>query len=160
MKPHYSEDFKQSIIQKICSPGGPNIMQMSEKMGVHHTTIRNWLKFYGNNITMKKSKEWTPEEKLQAIAKTLSMNEHEIGEFLRANGLHSADLEEWKHDFYSSQKPVGRPKLDPELAELRAKEKTLTRDLKRKDKALAEMSARIILLKKSHVLFGLDEDDE
>ena len=135
-------------------------MQTSRELGVHHVTIRNWMKFHANISSMKDSNDWTPEKKLQVIAQTLNMNENELGEFLRANGLHSTDLEEWKQNFYGSQKTVGRPKLDPELVELRAKEKELSRDLKRKDKALAEMSARIILLKKSNLLFGGTEDDE
>lgn len=142
------------------SPGGPSIMQMSVKTGIGHGSIRNWIKLCGNPSSMKNSKEWTPEEKLEVIMKTFSMSENERGEFLRANGLHSTDIESWKQDIYSSQRPVGRPKLDPELVELRAKEKELARDLKRKDKALAEMSARIILLKKSHLLFGVSEEDE
>jgi hypothetical protein len=88
------------------------------------------------------------------------MNEKQLGEFLRSNGLHSSDLEQWKQDFYSTQQSLGRPRLDPELVELRAKEKELSRDLKRKDKALAEMAARIILIKKSQLLFGVNEEDE
>lgn len=160
MKQHHSSEFKESIVQKITMPGGPTIMQLSEKTGIHHTSIRNWIKIYANRSGMKKSKEWTPEEKLEVIIKTSVMSENERGEFLRANGLHSADIEQWKQDIYSSQKPVGRPKLDPELVELRAKEKELSRDLKRKDRALAEMSARVILLKKSHILFGVNEEDE
>jgi transposase-like protein len=135
-------------------------MQLSEKTGIHHTSIRNWIKIYANNSSMKKSKEWTPEEKLEAIIKTVAMAENELGEFLRANGLHSTDIEQWKQDIYSAQKPVGRPKLDPELVALRAEKIELARDLKRKDKALAEMSARVILLKKSHLLFGVNEEDE
>ena len=160
MKHHHSPEFKESIVQKITMPGGPTIMQLSEKTGIHHTSIRNWIKIYANNSSMKKSKEWSPEERLEVIIKTAKMSENELGEFLRASGLHSTELEEWKQLFYSTQKPVGRPKLDPELVELRAKEKELSRDLKRKDKALAEMSARIILLKKSNLLFGGTEDDE
>lgn len=160
MKPHYSEDFKESVIQKICTPGGPTIMQMSEKMGIHNTSIRNWMKIYANNVSMKKSKEWSPEAKLEVIMKTFSMSENELGEFLRANGLHSTEIEEWKQVFYSAQKPAGRPRLDPELVELRAKEKELSRDIKRKDRALAEMAARIILIKKSQLLFGVNEEDE
>ena len=109
---------------------------------------------------MKKSKVWSPEEKLEAIIKTFSMSENERGEFLRTSGLHSTDIEQWKQDIYSAQRPVGRPKLDPELVELRAKEKELSSDLKRKNKALAEMAARIILIKKSQLLFGVNEEDE
>lgn len=160
MNAKYSEDFKQSIVQKILMPGGPTIMQTSEKMGVHHASIRNWVKSYGKRSGMPKTKEWTPEKKLQAIAHTLSMSEKELGEFLRSNGLHSSDLEQWKQDFYSSQQTVGRPRNDRELNQLRAKEKELSKDLRRKDRALAEMSARVILLKKSHAIFGEPEDDE
>jgi transposase-like protein len=161
MKASYSQEFKQSIVQKVTSPGGPSITEMSNKTGVHYTSIRSWIQNCATTPNMKKSKQWTPEAKLKAIAQTLSMSENELGEYLRANGLHSTELEEWKQDFYSSQKSAGRPRIDPELAELRSKEKELSKDLKRKDKALAEMSARIILLKKSrHLLWGEPEDDE
>lgn len=160
MKRQHSQEFKESIVQKVTTPGGPTIMQLSEKTGIHHTSIRYWIKVYANNSSMKKSKEWTPEEKLKVISQTISMTENELGEFFRANGLHSTELEEWKQLFYSAHKPVGRPKLDPELVELRAKEKELSRDIKRKDRALAEMAARIILIKKSQLLFGVNEEDE
>lgn len=135
-------------------------MEMSVKTGVHHTSIRKWIEAYAKTPVMKKSKEWTPEAKLKAIAETLIMGENELGEYLRANGLHSSDLEQWKQEFYSSQKSAGRPKLDPEIVELRNKEKELSKDLKRKDRALAEMSARIVLLKKSRLIWGDGEDDE
>ena len=160
MRRHHSKSFKQSLVKKICLPGGPTIMQSSKELNIHHVTIRNWMKIYANISSMNDSNNWTPERKLEAIIKTASMNENEIGEFLRSNGLHSKVIDEWKQDIYSSQRPVGRPRLDPELVELRSKEKELARDLRRKDKALAEMSARIILLKKSNLFFGGTEDDE
>jgi len=160
MKLKYSKDFKQSTIQKILMPGGPTIMEMARKTGIHPTSIRGWIKTYGTSPSMTKSKVWTPEKKLEAIIKTAGMLENERGEFLRSNGLHSSDLEQWKQDFYSSTKAPGRPRIDPELVQLRNKEKELSKDLRRKDRALAEMSARVILLKKSHAIFGETEDDE
>ena len=66
---------------------------------------------------MKKSKEWTLEAKLEAIIKTATMSENELGEFLRSNGLHSNQIKDWKQEFYSAQKSAGRPKVDPELSE-------------------------------------------
>lgn len=141
-------------------PGGPSITETSEKTGVHHTSIRYWLKTYAKLPAMKKSKEWTPEAKLKAIAETLTMGENELGEYLRTNGLHSAEIEQWKQDFYGAQKSAGRPKLDPELVQLRDEKKELSKDLRRKDRALAEMSARIVLLKKSRLIWGDNEDDE
>lgn len=156
----YSKEFKQSTIQKILMPGGPTIMEMAVKTGAHPTSIRDWMITYGKSPAMKKTTDWTPEKKLQAIAYTLNMNEKELGEFLRKNGLHSSDIEQWKQDIYSSLKAPGRPRIDPELVQLRSKEKELSKDLRRKDRALAEMSARVILLKKSHAIFGEPEDDE
>jgi len=168
MRRQFTEKFKEGIVQKALMPGSPGIMRISEKIGVHHTSVRKWIKIHGNGSPMKKSKSkhqkndsWTPEEKLQAIIETASMSEKEFGEFLRKKGIHSADLEEWKSDCTTGLKStVGRPKKDPEVLELRKKEKDLQKDLRRKEKALAEMSARVILLKKSREIFGDDEDDE
>lgn len=156
----YSKDFKQSTIQKILMPGGPTIMEMAVKTGAHPTSIRDWMKIYGKSSTMKKTTKWTPENKLEAIIKTATMTAQELGEFIRANGLHSTDIEQWKQEIYSSLKAPGRPRIDPEIVQLRNKEKELSKDLRRKEHALAEMSARVILLKKSHAIFGEPEEDE
>ena len=43
---------------------------------------------------------------------------------------------------------------------LKKEKNALSKNLRRKDKALAEMSARVVLLKKSHLIFGVDEDEE
>lgn len=160
MSTTHSKEFKEAIVQKILSPGGPTIMQMSEKTGITHTSIRYWIKHYGSKAPMKKSNDWTPEKKLLAIAHTMNMDEKELGTFLRTNGLHLSELEQWKQDFYNSQQSPGRPRIDREIVELRNKEKELSKDLRRKEKALAEMSARVILLKKSHAIFGDNEEDE
>jgi transposase-like protein len=161
MKSRYSEGFKQSTIQKIMLPGGPSIMEMAEKIGIHHTSIRKWKEKYVNVIDMKKIKKfWTPEEKLRVVNETSSMSEHELGEYLRKNGLHSSEIEEWRKECLAAFKTVGRPKKDSEVFELRKDKKKLEKDLHRKDKALAEMSARNILLKKRNLIFGEEEDEE
>jgi transposase len=158
--PTYSPQFKESVVRKATAPGAPSIQQLAVDLNLQASSIRNWVKFYARASGMRKSKEWTPEAKLEAIIKSTTMSENELGEYLRANGLHSSELEQWKQEFYSSQKGPGRPRIDPELANLKAKEKELTKDLKRKDRALAEMSARIVLLKKSRLIWGDGEDDE
>jgi len=162
VKNHHTSEFKQSVVQKISLPGGPSILEMSKKMGIHHTTIRRWINIYANNNPMKKSKkEWSPEAKLETIIKTATMTENELGEYLRTHGLHSTDLDQWRAEATTGMKSSsGRPKIDPEVIELRNKEKQLTKDLRRKDRALAEMSARIVLLKKSRLIWGDSEDDE
>ncbi len=157
---HFSKDFKESLIQKSLLSGGPSLAELSRSHNIPLTTIYGWKKKYANTVSMNNSKNWTPEKKLQAIIETSLMKEHELGEYLRKNGLKSSDIEQWKKDSLRSLKDPGRPKKDPELANSIKKNKTLLKDLKRKNKALAEMSARIILLKKSHEIFGVIEEDE
>ncbi len=164
-KKAYTNSFKENAISMLLRPGGLGLSATARKIGIAPSTLFGWKKKYANGIEMKKSKNkaicnWTPEQKLEAIIMTASMSENELGEYLRSNGLHSSDLELFKSDFISSAPSRGRPKLDPEVVELRKQEKQLKRDLKRTQAALAEQSARIILLKKSHEIWGVDEDDE
>lgn len=141
-------------------PGGPGIIQMSKEIGVHHTTISRWRDLYAMSPIMNTSKKWTPENKLQVIIESSSLEKEELGEFLRKQGLHSEEVGQWKADVLASFKSPGRPKKDPELKASSKREKALEKDLRRKDKALAEMSARVILLKKSQLLWGENEEDE
>ena len=151
-------------VAKLTSPGSFGLCATAQELGIPAPTLFGWRKKYVNNCTMKNTKKrndnLSPEEKLQVLLETGSLSEKELGEYLRKNGLYSSDLKEWKNNFYSSQKKVGRPKKDPEVQELRKEKKELAKNIRRKDKALAEVSARIVLLKKSHLLFGGTEDEE
>jgi transposase-like protein len=161
---NYSKDFKESIIQKVLSPNSKGFKKTADELGLAVSTLYSWQKNCANHSNMKNKKsnspkDWTPEKKFEAIIKTASMNEQAFGEYLRSHGLHSADLEQWKLDISNTLKAdVGRPKKDPEVLELRKREQELESELKRKDRALAEVTARVVLLKKSHLLFGKDED--
>ncbi|HXH75741.1 MAG TPA: transposase [Bacteriovoracaceae bacterium] len=161
----YSNEFKSKMVTKLLSPGGPSFTVLSEETGIHHTSLRQWVKAHANGKPMtKKSKnpaQFTPEEKLQIIIEAASLKDNQLGDYLRKKGLHSAQLEEWKQDAFAGMKSSpGRPKKDPETTELRNKEKRLEKELHRKDRALAEMSARIILLKKSRLIWGDAEEEE
>mgnify|MGYP006219503339 FL=1 len=119
-------------------------------------------KKYAKIQAMKSDKAWSPEKKFDFIIKISTLDDTERGKLLRSEGLHSSDIDDWKKDFCSSIKSQGpgRPRKDPEVLKLRQNEKELKRDLRRKEKALAEMSARVVLLKKSREIWGVNEDDE
>jgi len=159
----YNEAFKKNAVESLLLPGSLSLSATARKFDVSPSTLCNWKKRYANHSSMEKSKrtnDWTPEQKLEAIVKTSSMSEQGLGEYLRSNGLHTSDLESFKNDYLSASNSRGRPKLEPELVKLRKQVKELSSDLKRKDAALAEYTARVILLKKSHEIWGTKEDDE
>ena len=152
-----------NVIKDLLSQKTQNITATARKYDLSPSSISVWKKKYGNHLPMKKSKKienLTSEQKLDIVIQVANLADQELGEFLRSNGLHSSDLKIIKDELLDPPVPRGRPKLDPEITELRKQNKTLQRDLKRKDKALAEYSARVILLKKSHEIWGTKEDDE
>ncbi len=162
---NFTEEFKKATVKRLLSPDGPSPSFVQNDLGIYPSTLYSWKKKYANNCNMTKSKKsspekWTPEQKLDAIMKTYSMSEEQRGEYLRANGLYLTDLEQFKKDSLGGFKTRGRPSLDPELVQLRKENKELERNLRRNEKALAEYSARVILLKKSHEIWGTKEDDE
>ena len=163
----YDESFKEMAVQKALSPGAPGLSKMANSLGVPVTTLFGWIKKYGTVGDMKKNtsknvfkRELSAEEKLQAIINKSTMSENEFGEYLRSSGLHSTDVENFKNEYLLFMKEKGKVKVDHEVIHLRKEKKSLENDLYRKDKALAEMSARVVLLKKSHLLWGGPEGDE
>jgi transposase-like protein len=160
----YSDEFKQQAVLKFINRGTKTVGDLEKELNTSYKNIYRWHKEFSGATELKKTKkiknEITPEEKLQIINETSSLKENELGEYLRKHGLHFSQIQEWKSEFLTSVKNVGRPKKDPEVLELRKSEKDLKRELRRKEKALAEMSARVVLLKKSHEIFGGTEDDE
>lgn len=105
----------------------------------------------------RRPQDWTAEEKLAAVIEAVSVPEEELGAFLRRKGLHESQLREWRKTVLSGlEKPRARASKDTAQSR-RIRE--LERELRRKDKALAEAAALLVLQKKVRELWG-DEDDD
>ncbi|MBU8923084.1 MAG: transposase [Bacteroidales bacterium] len=102
---------------------------------------------------MKRPQDWSAEEKLTAVLEAATLSEEELGAFLRSRGLHEAQLQQWR-----DQMLVG---LEPKTVK-RAETKrilALEKELRRKEKALAETAALLVLKKKAQDIWG-DEDED
>jgi transposase len=104
----------------------------------------------------QRPQDWSPEEKLRVVVESRSLSDEELGSFLRKEGLHQAQLEEWSATAHSSLQVRKGPKK-PSAESKRIRE--LERELRRKEKALAEAAALLILKKKAQAIWG-DEDDD
>lgn len=159
-KTQYSQDFKENVVKKLLMPDSPGMSELAKNLNIPITTLYGWKSSYVNNGGMKKSKltrNWTAEQKLELLIKTAAMNEVELGEYLRSQGLYTADLERFKKDLVAPSAPSSAS--DPEALKLKKQNLKLEKELRKKDRALAEYSARVILLKKSHEIWGEEEDD-
>ena len=161
----HSKELKESMVVKLCTPGGPSVFQLSKDSGISKVSLYKWRQAHGGIQLEKKLKpdDWDPNDQLKAVFKAEGLSEPELGEYLRKAGLLSDQIEEWKREALAGvteKRKRGRPKKDPELVSLETEVKLLKRDLRRKDRALAEQTAIVILQKKAQQLWGTDEDDE
>jgi len=160
----YSEAFKSKMIQTMSAPGGPSANALAQKVGVHQATLSRWIRraVRVGDMSDEKSKrsrrpqDWTALEKQEAVLKAAALSDEQLGGFLRREGLHQADLERWRQQMLEGleEKPKrGRSAKSGEARRIRELEK----ELRRKDAALAETAA-LLILKKTQAIWE-DEDD-
>lgn len=165
----YTEKFKENMLAKLLTPGGSSVIELSKATKIPQSTLYQWLAKVKRKTLMTKSKDdsqppvrpqnWSTEAKLNAVIETASMNEKELGLYCRKNGLYTHHLEQWKQAFIDGAKPSVAKENRQEYLKLKEEKKQLERELRRKDKALAEASALLILKKKADLIWGVDEED-
>ena len=165
----HSEKFKSRIVAKMVGPHAVSANALSAEVGICQPTLSRWLREARTVPAMPKkarrSKEkarprrpqdWSPEEKLRVVVEASGLSDEALGAFLRKEGLHQAQLDEWIATARSSlSAPKGTKKASSESKRIRE----LERELRRKEKALAETAAILVLQKKVQAIWG-DEDDD
>lgn len=154
----YAEEFKKAMVQKLLLPGGPSVLSLSRETGVSEQSLYNWLARYQNEGSAKSQRsprQWTNVEKYDALLEAASLTGEDLGKWLRENGLRSEHIEIWQQEMKNN---LNQQKKNTELKDAKKRIKELERELRRKDKALAEMSALVVLKKKLEALWE-DEAD-
>jgi transposase len=171
----YSKAFRTLMVQKMTVPDRPDVESLSAEVGVPQSTLYRWVADAGKLIPqievapsptieqtqrpsrMKRPQDWSAEAKLAAVMEAAALSDGELGAFLRSKGIHEAQLQEWRELMLSGLNPssVQRTKTKKETKRVRELEK----ELRRKDKALAETAALLVLKKKAQEIWG-DEDDD
>jgi len=151
---------------------GPRAMSanaLSQEVGVSQVALSRWLREVGSVGGMTRSsgktkKIWTGAEKLRVVTEAAGLSESDLGALLRREGLHEAQLTEWRLSAEAAlggqQVGRGRAKSSSEDLRTAARIKELEREVRRKDKALAETAALLVLKKKVQEIWGESSEDE
>ena len=169
----YTTGFKARMVQRMAGREGISATALAKEVGVSQNTLSRWLREASvagaTMAAMKKkpssrkssSRGRTAAEKFKIVLKAAALSDDELGAFLRREGVHEAQLEEWRTK--AAEGATGalkaphakRSERTPEFRRI----KELERELLRKDRALAEVTALLALKKKVRELWG-DEDDD
>lgn len=154
----YSEEFKAAMVRKLLPPNARSASELARELNLPQPTLSRWLREARSvgGVTTKRSKQWTTAEKLRVLLEADQLGEDKLGELLRREGLHEAQLKQWREDVEAALSP-GKKSAKPSPEAKRVQE--LERELRRKEKALAEAAALLVLKKKVDAIWG-DEDDD
>jgi len=149
------------MVRKLMLPGGPSVYTVSKETGISTQTLYNWLRILKDSVPMTEQQrtpeDWTLPEKNEALIEAASLSPEEEGEWLRKKGLHSGHLTLWRKEIQEVLTGLTKGISVKEKQEFKKQIKELEKEIRRKDKALAEMSALIVLKKKLETLLS-DED--
>ena len=163
---HYTKEFKDSVLKRLKAPTNETVTSVWEDTGVSRATIYKWIKENNQNqdgslINLKSKSKWSSEDKFHIVLETASMNENELGEYCRNKGIYLEELKAWKKQCLSANTEIleDTSKFKELYLEEQAKSKELQKDLRRKEKALAETAALLVLRKKAQAIWGDSEEE-
>jgi len=160
-----SQEAKEVIIQKALNRGDSSLEQIAKSNNIGYSTLQKWLKaFRDADLISPPLKSNSPTAnltnaiKFNHILKTSELDDPDLGRYCREHGLYSHQLQTWREQFMSD-KDNKKETPQSEVKSLKLENKRLQKELQRKDKALAEASALLILKKKAALIWGEKEDD-
>ena len=164
--PRYSDEFKAKIVEKMMPPNSRSIADISRETGISGTSLYAWRREYeskGHAVPADPSnpENWSGSDKFAVLIETASLNQHELSEYCRRKGLYPEQIERWRSAAMAGNDKPGRLGIDERKAFQEEKKRTreLERELRRKEKALAEAAALLVLKKKAQAIWGNNEDE-
>ncbi len=161
---HYSEEFRASVAARLLPPNNARIADIVKETGVPRDTLYDWRAKYRNKqgvspYSGKLTNQFSADDKLAVIIETASLNEAELGEYCRRKGIYPVQIAGWKDSMV--QGLLSAPsKADRDQNQKQVKTiQRLEKDLARKEKALAEVAALLVLQKKFQALMEAPEVD-
>ena len=123
----------------MLAPESASLEVVARKFGVGAPTLQRWL---------------------EAVITTAAMNEADKGAWCRAHGVYPAELDIWRASCTTALSNPEDARASPQATRAdRKRIKELERDLPRKDRALAETAALLVLSKKVSAIFNRGEDE-
>ena len=163
MREQRTEEFRKAAVLKYHSRGNRTVEEVARVVGVSSWSLYQWSKRYGKAEGMKTARrpaERSAQEKLKAVIEFEGLTEDKQGEYLRREGLHSDHIEGWKKRMEAGLEAGGGLSVvsRTERSQDKQRIKELEKEPHRKERALAETAALLVLKKKADLIWGSGEE--
>lgn len=161
----YSEEFKYSIMMKMMPPENQSISAISRETGLSEATLHKWRKqARAKGVAVpggeQEVERWSTQDKFLIVIETAQLSEVEMAEYCRSKGLYVEQVQAWRDACMQANGGVAQEasRLQKDLREKDRQMKKLAQELRRKEAALAETAALLVLRKKANAIWGDGED--
>lgn len=171
----YSDAFKSKMVQRMMGPRATSANALGREIGIPQGTLSRWLLAARGNLgpmakapaktrapappKPRRAEDWTPEERLRVVVEAGRLADDELGAFLRREGLHEPVLREWRAAALEGLSPQRAARSKQKRVAEQKHVRELEKQIRRKDKALAEAAALLMLQKKVRAIWGDGDDD-
>lgn len=163
----YPKEMKEAIIARMLE-GDETVTDIQRDTGVGINTLYRWRdqakhqKGLSATTKYKNADKWSSQDKFMVVLETANLTEIEFSEYCREKGIYPEQVKEWKEACINANDNAREKSIQAgkELRAERKEKEKLEKELARKEKALAEAAALLVLRKKADAIWGTDEEDE
>jgi transposase len=172
MRARYSQSFKRQAVEKALSRAdGTTLAEITDSLGIGCSTLNKWMvksrnqqlgsssehdsASIGGVRKEKRPQDWRQEERLDMVVACGGLDEAAMNQLCRERGVYAHHVAQWKQEFIRGLTANERT----DAKSLKGEVRELKKELNRKDRALAETAALLVLQKKVSAIWGNDEDN-
>ena len=152
----YAKELKDKVVARLLPPESANLEALAAELGINPATLERWR----SQALAEPARlpNWTAAARLEAVLSTAVLDEQAKSQWCRSHGVFMQDLEQWRQVATRALEQPGALALPSAASrEDRARIKELERELQRKERALAETAALLVLSKKLEAIFPRGE---
>lgn len=154
----YGQAFKDRAVARLLPPESTALEEVSRETGIAIGTLERW-----QSQALSKparGRAWTARARLEAVITTAAMSESDKSAWCREHGAYPGELDQWCASCTTALSEPEEARASPQSTRHdRKRIKELERDLRRKNAALAETAALLVLSKKLEAIFHKGEDE-
>ena len=152
----YGRAFKDRAVARLLPPESAALDDVSREVGIGVDTLVRWRSDAMSRP--ERDRVWTAAARFDAVLTTAAMDEASKSAWCRAHGTYVQQLATWQLNATQALAEPGEARASPlQTKQDRQRIKELERELLRKDRALAETAALLVLSKKAKAIFNTGE---
>ena len=157
----YSTERRAAVLKKLEPPNAVALRQLAKEEGISEATLHIWRRDARSQGRLLPDADagpegWTSRDKFAAVVETAALNEADLAAYCRQRGLYAEQIQAWRTacEQANDWERASSQRLGQATKDEKRRIKALERDLARKEKALAEAAALLVLRKNAAAIWG------